>query len=115
MLVETKFLVPLREDASIGSGDLHVYHKWENLQRDLLTMFGGWTLSPGFYEGEYPDPDTGKAIHDKSKRYTLALEEDQIPKLIEYLKTEVAVNFRQKVIYFFNGKEVEFIKSAERE
>ncbi len=111
--IETHFLVPIHEDASIGNGDLHAYYKLENLQRDLFTMFRGWTLSPGLYEGEYPDPDTGKPIRDKSKRYIVALEEEQIPKLREYLKTEVAVKFRQKVIYFFNGKEVELVKSAE--
>ena len=113
--VETYFLVPIHEDSSLGSGNLHAYYKWENLHRDLFTMFRGWTLSPGLYEGEYPDPDTGKPIHDKSKRYIVALEEEEIPELREYLKTEIAVNFRQKVIYFFNGREVEFVENSERE
>ena len=109
----THFLVPIHEDISIGSGDLHPYYRWENLQKDLFTMFGGWTLSPGLYEGEYPDPDPGKSVRDRSKQYAVALEEEQVPELRQYLKTEVAVNFRQKVIYFFNGREVEFVKSAE--
>ena len=55
----------------------------------------------------------GFNFYDKSKRYIIALEEEQIPRLRQYLKTQVSVNFRQKVIYFFNGREVEFIKSAE--
>ena len=113
MLFETRFLVPIHEDTSIGSGDLHPYYRWENLQKDLFTMFGGWTLSPGIYEGEYPDPDTGKSVRDKSKQYILAVEEDQINKLRRYLKERVAVEFKQKVIYFFNGFEVEFVKSAD--
>lgn len=111
--IEVRFLVPIHEDASIGSGDLQPYYRWENLQRDLFTMFGGWTLSPGLYEGEYPDPNTGKPVRDKSKQYVVALEEEQIPELRRYLEEKVAVNFRQKVIYFFNGREVEFVKSAE--
>jgi len=72
-------------------------------------MFGGWTLSPGLYEGEYLDPDTGKPIRDESKRYVVALEEEQVPELRRYLKEKVAVNFRQKVIYFFSGREVELV------
>ena len=43
----------------------------------------------------------------------LALEEEHIPKLREYIKTEIAVQFRQKVVYFFNGREVEFIENAD--
>lgn len=112
-MVETRFLVPIHEDADVGSGDVQPYYRWENLQKDLLTMFGAWTLSPGLYEGEYSDPDTGKPIRDKSKQYIVALGEERIHELKQYLKESVAVNFRQKVIYFFNGREVEFIKSAE--
>ena len=111
--LETSFFVPIHEDPDVGSEGLHPYYKWENLQRDLFVMFEGWTLSPGLYEGEYLDPDTGKPIRDKSKRYVVALEKEQVPRLRQYLKMEVAVNFKQKVIYFFNGMEVEFVKSAE--
>lgn len=111
--LETHFLVPIHEDASVGSGDLQPYYRWENLQRDLFMMFEGWTLSPGLYEGVTQDPDTGKPVRDRSKRYVIALEEEQVSRLRQYLETEVAVNFKQKVIYFFNGREVEFVKSAE--
>jgi len=113
MKLETSFFVPIHEDPDVGSGDLQPYYRWANLQRDLFVMFGGWTLSPGLYEGEYPDPDTGKPVRDRSKRYVIALEEEQASRLRQYLETEVAVNFKQKVIYFFNGREVEFVKSAE--
>jgi hypothetical protein len=113
--LETHFLVPIHEDADVGSGDLHPTNRWEELQRDLFTMFKGWTSSPGLFEGEYPDPDTGKPIHDKSVMYIVAIEEEVIPKLRKYLSEKVAVRFRQKVIYFFNGKEVDFIESIERQ
>ena len=78
----------------------------------MFMMFGGWTLSPGLYTGEFPDPDTGKPIHDKSKQYIVALDEERILELRRYIKEAIAVDFKQKVIYFFNGKEVEFIESA---
>jgi len=111
--LEISFLVPIHEDPDVGGADSHPSYKWENLQRDLFVMFEGWTLSPGLYEGEYPDPDTGKLIRDQSRRYIVALEEECVAELRQYLKRKVAVNFRQKVIYFFNGREVEFVKTAE--
>lgn len=110
--IETRFLVPLHEDISYG-GALNPHNRWQNLERDLFRLFSGWTLSSGLYLGEYPDPDTGRPIRDKSKQYIIALEEERIPELREYLK-KVAVIFGQKVIYFFNGREVEFVESAER-
>lgn len=110
-IVEARFLVPIHEDVDIGNGGLHPYYRWENLQRDLFTKFGAWTLSPGLYQGEYTDPDTGRPIRDSSKQYIIALEKEKIHELRQYLGENVAVIFRQKVIYFFNGMEVELIKA----
>ena len=113
MLVETRFLVPIREDLSIGNGDIHVYAKWEQLQKDLFTLFGGYTVSPGLYNGEYIDEDTGKPVADESRQYIIAIEGGRISELIDYLRTSVTVDFKQKCIYFSKGNEVEFIESAE--
>ncbi|MBI4288729.1 MAG: hypothetical protein HY671_09915 [Chloroflexi bacterium] len=74
--------------------------------------FGAWTLSPGLYEGVYPDQVSGLPVHDKSRQYIVALEAAKLPELREYLKS-VAAEFRQKVIYFFNGTEVEFVRNVE--
>lgn len=112
MLVEARFLVPLREDLSIGNG-LHPYTRWETLHRDLFVKFGGWTLCPGVYHGTYQDPDTGKSVNDESRQYILAIERDQIPALREYLEVRVSVDFKQKSIYFNNGSTVELIKNPE--
>jgi len=46
--------------------------------------------------------------------YIVAVDEEVVPKLREYLKEKVATSFRQKVIYFSARGEVEFIESAER-
>lgn len=111
--LETHFLVPIHEDISYG-GALNPHNRWEKLQADLIKLFGDWTVSPGLYSGTSRDPDTGQIIRDESKQYAVALEEERIPELREYLRTRVAVIFGQKVIYFFNGREVEFVESAER-
>lgn len=110
--LETRFLVPIHEDISYG-GALNPYNRWERLQRDLTKLFSGWTCH-ALCVGETIDPDTGRPVRDESKPYTVALEEERIPELREYLRKRVAVIFRQKVIYFFNGREVEFVESAER-
>ncbi len=44
--IETHFLVPTHEDASVGKGDLQPYYRWENLQRDLCTRFRGLDIKP---------------------------------------------------------------------
>lgn len=111
--VEAHFLVPIREDINVGGGDLQPYQRWENLQRDLYEKFGGWTLRPGLQAGVTQDPITSQPVCDKSKEYVVALEEKKIPELRRYLKEQVAVLFRQKFIYFFNGKDVEFLKNDE--
>ena len=112
-IYECRFLVPIHADADIGSGDLHPHYKWLRLQIELIKKFGAWTRSPGLYEGAYTDPDTGQPVADKSREYRIALREEVIPELREYLKT-VAIEFKQKVIYFYSGKEVEYIYNPER-
>lgn len=112
-ILECRFLVPIHEDADIGSGDLHPGARWAKLKRDLLLKFGAWTRNPGFLEGVYTDPDTGFPVADKSREYRIALSEEKIPELREYLKN-MAIEFRQNIIYFFNGKEVEFIENPDR-
>ena len=112
-LVEPRFFLPICEDADIGNGEIHPYGRWQKLETDLFVKYDGWTLSPGLYRGMYRDPDTGKPIGDLSKQYILAVEEERIPDLRQYLKEHVAVLFRQKVIYLFNGREVELLTSIE--
>ncbi|MBI2909293.1 MAG: hypothetical protein HYX92_16735 [Chloroflexi bacterium] len=111
--METHFLIPICEDASFGSGKLHPFNRWEDLQRDLFSMFGGWRLGPGLTHGVWRDPDTGKPVGDESKQYFIALDEMDVPALRRYLAENIAMRFRQRVIYFFNGRTVEFVEAAE--
>ena len=85
--------------------------KWERLKTDLYSKFNACTFGP-IHKGVYQDPDTGEPVEDESYLIIVALEKDRIPELREYLKKVVAPIFRQKVIYFYNGREVEFIKGA---
>jgi hypothetical protein len=75
-------------------------------------MFGGCTLGPGIFKGVWKNPDTGEPVEDESLQYIVALRKDRIPELRDYLRKVVAPYFRQKVIYFYNGREVEFIEGA---
>lgn len=110
---KTHFLVPTHEDHDIGNGELHSTNRWEKLQSDLIVMFGAWHTGPGTYQGMYKDPDTGKQVLDASMKYVVAIEEDRVSDLRQYLSEEVAVQFKQKLIYFYNGSEVEFLESDE--
>lgn len=104
-------MVPIKEDKSIGNGDLHPYDKWEILKKDLYVKFQGATLAPGFYEGAYSDPDTGKMVMDSSRKYIVALKKEELNKLKKYLRDVVGPMFRQKCIYFEVKGEVELIES----
>jgi len=107
---QTHFFVPPDEDKAFG-GRRHTRDKWERLKTDLYLKFGGCTFGP-IHKGVYEDPDTGEPVEDESLQLIVALEKSRIPELREYLKKVVAPNFGQKVIYFYNGREVEYIKGA---
>ena len=99
MHVETKFLIPLKEDSSFG-GEKHPYTRWQKLQTDLFIMFEGWTVSSANYRGVYKDPDSGEMVSDESVQYMVTLDEKKVPELRDYLRDHVSVAFRQKAYIF---------------
>jgi hypothetical protein len=109
--LQTHLFVPLYRDKAFGGG-LHTTDKLEKLTTDLFVMFKGHTLGPGIFKGVYEDPDTGEPVEDESLQFIVALEEDRIPELREYIRKVVAPSFGQKYIYFYNGRDVEFIEGA---
>ncbi|MBM4074060.1 MAG: hypothetical protein FJ267_00250 [Planctomycetes bacterium] len=109
-LVECSFLIPIVRDANLADGELHSTESWEWLTDELWDRFGGATIAPGFYEGFYRDPDTGERISDKSRKYIVAVNEDRIPQLKQFL-SEVCGVFCQKCIYLNISGRVEFIES----
>jgi len=108
-IVEAAFLIPIREDAAVGSGRLHDDYKWRKLRRDLYEMFQGWSRDPRLVEGVYRDPDTGQPVFDKSRRYVVALPQSELPRLRRYL-SEVGALFKQKSIYLSVAGKVEFVE-----
>ena len=110
-LVECAFLIPIVRDANLADGDPHSTESWEWLIDELWDRFGGATIAPGFYEGFYRDPDTGGRVSDKSRKYIVAVGEDQVPRLKQLL-AEVCGVFCQKCIYLNIAGRVEFIEAG---
>jgi hypothetical protein len=108
--VECSFLIPIVRDANLSDGELHSTTAWELLTDELWDRFGGATIAPGFYEGFYRDPDTGDRVSDKSRKYIVALTEDQIPELKRFL-SDICSVFCQKCIYFNISGRVEFVSA----
>lgn len=70
----------------------------QELREFLTARFGGYSLT-GKVEGAWKDPRTGEVHRDISLRFEVALREDDIAELKEYLrafKRELA----QRTIYF---------------
>ena len=108
IIIEASFLVPIREDSDVGNGKLHPPERWNYFRDRLFEEFGAYTIAPGNYLGCYTDPDTQTLVSDQSRKYILALPENEVHKLRSFLRKEAAI-FRQKVLYIEIGGKVEFI------
>jgi len=104
-MIQTSFLIPLKDQFTQG---LHPHTKFEEIEKDLFLMFDGWTFT-GIVRGCWRDPDTGKEVYEKSRKYVIALEEKNLSKLRNYLKSKVKPMFSQKSIYFEIAGKVEFL------
>ena len=113
-VLECRFLVPVTADGELGDGEKHSYQKFNRFHDELIVKFGFYTRSSGEQVGCYTDPDTGNVVTDNSVEYRLALDEEKIPALRTWLSEVVAPLFVQKIIYFHNGKTVEFLKNTKQ-
>lgn len=109
--VETTVLIPMKEDRNVGNSDFHPHTRWTKLDEDLYDKFKGWTVSPGLYEGNYPDPDTGEKVTDSSRVYIIDIDKGSIDVLRTYLGEVVGPMFRQKCIRLTIKGEVEYVVS----
>lgn len=110
--VESKFLVPLRGDKSLGSGRLHPADKWKWLQNELNMRFGGYSKSKTIMGGEWVDHETGRIINDESREYYVDVRENQLPRMHNLIE-EVAVKFQQKCIRFVYKGDVYYIDNKD--
>lgn len=106
--VQIEFLVPITRDSNLSDGRLHPVTAWRWLDDKLWDAFGGATIAPSLYRGFYRDPDTGEQVHDKSRKYIVAIPETEVPQLRELL-AEACWIFQQKCIYLNLAGQVEFI------
>lgn len=108
-LVECSFFIPIRRDVILSDGQLHSTETLSWLDNELYFQFEGRTISPGFYEGFYKDPDTNEQVTDQSRKYTVAMPRSKVEALRSLLSF-ACVLFQQKCIYLSVAGEVEFIK-----
>ena len=112
-LMECSFLIPLRRDKNFSDGKLHRRTAWKWLD-DRLMEFDGATRALELYEGWYPDPDTGKRVKDRSRKFWTAVPPGEIERLRSLLQEACQV-FWQKFIYLSIAGQVEFVKGPDDE
>lgn len=113
-VVECSFLVPIRRDVNLSDGELHSTDLWQWLDDELFDRFSGRTIAPGLYNGFYRDPDTGGRVSDESRKYVVALGENQLVELRSLLSV-ACEKFHQKCIYLSAAGQVKFIEANDNE
>ena len=83
---ECAFLIPIERDADLSDGQLHSIEAWEWLDDELFVRFDGVTQAPGLYSGAYRDPDTKERVNDQSRRFIVAIPEEQVEELKAMLR-----------------------------
>jgi len=109
-LLECSFLVPIRRDKEISDGKLHPERKWRWLNEGLFELFGGHTLAPGFYQGQWLNPKSGVPIADESRKYIVAVPRKRVDELRQLL-AEACTAFQQQAIYLSVAGHVELIEA----
>jgi hypothetical protein len=112
-LLECSFLIPIRRDRNLSDGRAHFPEAWRWLEQQL-SDFGGGTRDSALQHGWYLDPDTGKRVTDRSRRYIVAIPRSRLGRLRSLLR-EAGWIFRQKCIYLSVAGHVEFVESSSHE
>ena len=111
-LAECRFLIPFSEDAKVGNGRLHPMTRWEQFHEELTTRFpDGWSfIEHAAQKGPWRDPEVGDVVWDESRIYVIAIEDEAVQGLKDYLAESCRL-FRQRCIYFSCRGDVEFIRA----
>ncbi|HEX6984093.1 MAG TPA: hypothetical protein VF170_01895 [Planctomycetaceae bacterium] len=91
---------------------MHSVTEWEWLTDRLWIGFGGGTIPQCFYEGFYTDPDSGRRVSDRSRKFVVALPEERLNDLRSLLAV-CCEAFHQKMIYLSVAGVVEFVERKE--
>jgi hypothetical protein len=113
-ILEVRFLIPIREDQDVGSGELHPEIRWEALETVLDNNFDGWRKDAALKRGCYTDPDRSIKVHDDCREYCVAVPESSLDRLRECVRAFGRM-FRQKTVYFVVTGEVQFLKGVEED
>ena len=105
--LECAFLVPIRRDSRFSDGELHSTAAWDWLESELWVRYRGRTRPLELYDGVYADK-SGNAVQDLSRKYFIALREEQIDDLRELLREAKGV-FYQECFYLSVRGHVEFV------
>lgn len=112
--IKTEILIPMREDKSFGTSELHSHFRWQLFKKKIFILFDGYTQCPGTYKGAWRDPDTKSKIDDDSLKFEVAVKENELEKMRDLIKNFVGPLFRQKVICLTVKGNIEFIESNRR-
>ncbi len=110
-LLECSFLIPVFRDKGLSDGKPHRRTAWKWLDNQLM-KYEGATRALELYEGWYPDPETGKRVVDRSRRFWVALSAEGVRRLRRLL-IEACRVFLQKSIYLSIAGRVEFVRKAD--
>ncbi len=79
--VECVFLIPLTRDKEISDGNRHAPQAWRWLNDEFYCNFDGITIAPGVYKGIWKSTQTGLPVHDKTRKFVVALPKNEVAKL----------------------------------
>jgi hypothetical protein len=96
--LEHYFLIPLRRDSRLSDGEPHAETAWAWLHDQLWEKFGLVRYSNALEIASWRDKD-GVCVHDESRKYTIALFEEETEELTRIL-TQACEVFWQECIYF---------------
>lgn len=109
MLLECRFLIPLRSDVEISDGRIHASRTWRWLERELFDHFSGWSKPQNTLAGTWKSSKTGEAVNDVSVEYVVAVAKGKLKKLRSILQ-RACVRFAQQCIYLSVAGIVEFVE-----
>jgi hypothetical protein len=109
--LECSFLIPVRRDRILSDGRPHRKTAWAWLESGL-SAFDGATRASSLYPGWYPDPQTGKRVDDRSRKYFVALPRARVEELRALLRQACGM-FAQKCIYLSVVGRVEFVEGSD--